>query len=79
MILLKSNGDSNNSSNKLSDGSFAPASNFFEDIDVRHKEVFLNKMIAENDGDPFKDQSLIEFENSINQQDEIIEANTQWQ
>ena len=33
----------------------------------------------ENDGDPFKDQSLIEFEKSVNQQRDIIEANTQWQ
>jgi len=77
MIIMKSNGDTNNNSNKLSDGSFAPASNFYESIGVRHKEVFLNKMIAENDGDPFKDQSLIEFEKTVNQQKEIIEANTQ--
>ena len=34
-------------------------------------------MIAENDGDPFKDESLIELENQINNQDQIIEANTQ--
>jgi len=53
------------------------ASKFYESINARHQEIFLKKMIAENDGDPFKDESLIELENQINNQDQIIEANTQ--
>jgi len=53
------------------------ASEFYESINARHQEIFLKKMIDENDGDPFKDESLIELENSINNQDKIIEANTQ--
>ena len=75
MKLVKSNGDVNDSKNQLNDGSFAPASNFFESIDARHKEIFLNKMIADNDGDPFKDESLIQLENSVNQQQQIIDNN----
>tara|TARA_R100001369_G_C3250710_1_gene156045 strand:- start:47 stop:727 length:681 start_codon:yes stop_codon:yes gene_type:complete len=77
MKLVKSNGDVNDSKNQLNDGSFAPASNFFESIDARHKEIFLNKMIADNDGDPFKDESLIQLENSVNQQQQIIDNNQQ--
>jgi len=57
-------------------GDFA-SSKFYESINARHQEIFLKKMIAENDGDPFKDDSLIELENQINNQDQIIEANTQ--
>ena len=35
------------------------------------------RIITPEDGDPFKDQSLIELENSVNKQNQIIEANTQ--
>jgi hypothetical protein len=31
----------------------------------------------ENDGDPFKDNALIQLENAVDQQKQIIEANTQ--
>ena len=74
-ILLKSDGSE---SFKLSNGAIAPVSNFYEDINARHKEVLLQKFIMDNDGDPFKDDALIELENSVNQQNQIIEANTQW-
>ena len=61
-----------------SDGSGdIPASKFYESIGARHAELFLNKMKMENDGDPFKDKSLIELDNKINNQEQIIEANTQ--
>ena len=61
-----------------SDGSGdIPASKFYESINSRHAELFLNKMKMENDGDPFKDESLIELDNKINNQEQIIEANTQ--
>jgi hypothetical protein len=60
-----------------SDGTNYPASKFYESINSRHAELFLNKMKMENDGDPFKDQSLIELDNKINNQEQIIEANTQ--
>jgi len=31
-------------------------------------------MISNNDGDPFKDEALIDLNNQVNNQDEIIEA-----
>ena len=35
------------------------------------------RIVPTSDGDPFKDEALIELENSVNQQNQIIEANTQ--
>jgi len=78
-IMLKSDGDANNRKNKLSNGSIAPISNFYKSINSRADELLLEKLKMENDGDPFLDNSLIEFEKSVNQLNEIIEANTQWQ
>jgi hypothetical protein len=73
-IMLKSDGTK---AYKLSNDAIAPASEFYEDINSRYNEIFLQNLIMENDGDPFKDAALIELENSVNQQKEIIEANTQ--
>jgi len=75
-ILLKSDGSE---SFKLSNGAIAPASKFYEDINSRYNEVLLQKFTLDNDGDPFKDNALIDLENAVNQQNQIIEANTQWQ
>ena len=76
-IMLRSDGDVNNNKNKLSDGSIAPISNFYEDLNIRSNELLLEKLKQQNDGDPFINSDLIDFENTINQQKEIIEANTQ--
>ena len=73
-ILLKSDGSE---SFKLSNGSIAPASNFYQDINARYNEALLEKLTMENDGDPFKDNALIQLEQAVNQQNQIIEANTQ--
>jgi len=70
--LVKSDGSEDF---KLSNGSIAPASSFYEDIGSRQQEIFLEKMISENDGDPFKDKALIDLNNQVNNQEEIIEAN----
>jgi len=70
--LLKSDGSKDF---KLSNGSIAPASSFYEDINARNMEIFLEKMISMNDGDPFKDDELFELNEQINNQDKIIEAN----
>jgi len=70
--LVKSDGSKDF---KLSNGSIAPASNFYEDINARHQEIFLEKMISMNDGDPFKDDALFDLNEQINNQDKIIEAN----
>ena len=77
--MLRSDGDVNNRKNILSDGSIAPISNFYEDLNIRSNELTLEKLKELNDGDPFINSDLIDFENSVNQQNEIIEANTQWQ
>ena len=69
--LVKSDGSQDF---KLSNGSIAPASSFYEDIGARQQEIFLEKMISENDGDPFKDEALIDLNNQVNNQDETIEA-----
>jgi hypothetical protein len=69
--LVKSDGSQDF---KLSDGSIAPVSSFYEDIGARQQEIFLEKMISENDGDPFKDDALIDLNNQVNKQEEIIEA-----
>ena len=69
--LVKSNGTKDF---KLSNGSIAPASSFYEDIGSRQQEIFLEKMISMNDGDPFKDKALIDLNNQVNNQEEIIEA-----
>ena len=60
---------------KLSNNSVAPASSFYEDIKARQQEIFLEKMISMNDGDPFKDDALFDLNEQINNQDKIIEAN----
>ena len=70
-MLVKSDGSQDF---KLSNGSIAPASSFYEDIGARQQEIFLEKMISNNDGDPFKDEALIDLNNQVNNQDEIIEA-----
>jgi hypothetical protein len=70
--LVKSDGSKDF---KLSNGSIAPASSFYEDIGARQKEIFLEKMISMNDGDPFKDDALFDLNEQINNQDKIIEAN----
>ena len=69
-VFLKSDG-----TKKLSNGLVAPKSQFFDDISVRFNTLKLDQLKDKNDGDPFKDQSLKDFENSVNQQNEIIEAN----
>jgi len=69
--LVKSDGSQNF---KLSNGSIAPVSSFYEDIGARQQEIYLDKMISENDGDPFKDEALINLNNQVNNQEEIIEA-----
>jgi len=69
--LVKSDGSEDF---KLSNGSIAPASSFYEDIGARQQEIFLEKMISNNDGDPFKDEALIDLNNQVNKQEEIIEA-----
>ena len=70
--LVKSDGSKDF---KLSNGIIAPASSFYEDIGARQKEIFLEKMISMNDGDPFKDDALFDLNEQINNQDKIIEAN----
>ena len=72
--LLKSDGSE---SFKLSNGAIAPASKFYEDINARYNEALLEKLTMENDGDPFKANALIQLEQAVNQQNQIIEANTQ--
>ena len=69
-VFLKSDGTT-----KLSNGLVAPKSEFFDDISVRFNNNKLEQLIDRNEGDPFKDQSLKDFENSVNKQNEIIEAN----
>jgi len=69
-VFLKSDG-----TKKLSNGLIAPKSKFFDDISVRFNTLKLDQLKDKNDGDPFMDKSLQNFENSVNQQNEIIEAN----
>jgi hypothetical protein len=73
-ILLKADGSENF---KLSNGTIAPVSKFYKDINARYSEVLLQNFAMENDGDPFKDNALIQLENAVDQQKQIIEANTQ--
>ena len=69
-VFLKSDGKT-----KLSNGLVAPKSEFFDDITVRFNNLKLDQLIDKNDGDPFINQELKDFENSVNKQNEIIEAN----
>ena len=69
-VFLKSDG-----TKKLSNGLKAPKSKFFDDITVRFNNLKLDQLIDKNSGDPFINQELKDFENSVNKQNEIIEAN----